>query len=254
MGRLNMDDRPDAAASSHSLHSLDEDLPPPYTDEPDHIPTITQTPAPRAVRPLSLVDSAYALPDSHNKPDDKRAVTAAPALSRNSDELIYVIRRQVRLPPRPLLYVHGTHTETSQDGKRNNSNTVTDFSFKLDLAETMLTGWESGPQSRRLTENWVEVEVLNDEDHKPAFRGGRLRTRTYKARASRGKYDRAEASEALLGSDTAAEAEGVEENTATAGVDANLKMWCDRFCDDPSPVKSYGHMPPPVTKATIVLI
>ena len=58
MGRLHRDDLADAA-SSHSLHSIaDEDeLPPPYTDEPDlnPIPASNSTPAPSSSRPTGAL-------------------------------------------------------------------------------------------------------------------------------------------------------------------------------------------------------
>ncbi|KAJ6006509.1 hypothetical protein N7451_004453 [Penicillium sp. IBT 35674x] len=236
MGRIHKDDRPDAA-SSHSLHSIEDDLPPPYTDEPDFIPPVsTSNPAP-GVAPLPLhlrlVDSAYILPDSNIKADDKRAISIAPSLSRNSDELFYAIRRQMKLPPRPLLWIKGSHTESSNDKKQKGSNSVTDFEFKLDLAETMLTGWEA---DARGPWKWVEEEVLNDEDYKPAFRGGRIKSRTYKA--PYGSRLRGEDSDALLASDAGLGADGSDEQPATSN-EANLKLWCERFCNDPSPVKSF---------------
>ncbi|KAJ5086737.1 hypothetical protein NUU61_008044 [Penicillium alfredii] len=236
MGRLNQDDLP--GASSHSLYSLDsDDLPPPYTDEPslDAAPAI-QHPAPSFL-PLRLVDSAYILPGTTDiKPHDTRAVTLAPILSRNSDELFRAIRSQMKLPLRPLLGVRGTHTESSHDRKEKRNQTVTDFEFQLDLAETMLTGWEGDP----LCQNWMEIAVIRDGDDKPAFRGGILRSRTYKAPASRSVASHAEDSEAaLLGSDTAVDTGDQRDSPALARVKADLQMWCERFCLDPSPVKSF---------------
>lgn len=235
MGRILKDDRLDAA-SSHSLHSIEDDLPPPYSDEPDYIaPVSTSGPAP-GVAPLPLhlrlVDSAYLLPDSNLKADDKRAISIAPSLSRNSDELFYAIRRQMKLPPRPLLWIKGSHSESSNDKKQKGSNSVTDFEFKLDLAETMLSGWEA---DARGPWKWTEEEVLNDEDYKPAFRGGRLKSRTYKAPCC--SRTRGEDSDALLASDTDIGADGPDEQPVTSN-EANLKLWCERFCNDPSPVKS----------------
>ncbi|KAJ5733413.1 hypothetical protein N7493_002199 [Penicillium malachiteum] len=229
------DDRPGRAdaESSHSLHSLNDsdDLPPPYTDEPEYI-----TPPAPGIAPLPLhlrlVDSAYHLPDSIFRATDKRAISIAPALSRNSDELFHIIRRQMKLPPRPLLWIKGTHTESSNNGKKKENNHVTDFEFKLDLAETILTGWEDGSP---LKSRWVAEEVLNDEDYKPAFRGGRTKTRVYHAPGSCGI--RSEDRDALLASDEILDAEGADEPRTDN--EAHLKMWCERFCNDPSPVKSY---------------
>ncbi|KAJ5286977.1 hypothetical protein N7478_002663 [Penicillium angulare] len=235
MGRLHKDDRPDTAASSHSLHSIDDDLPPPYTDEPNIGPsshTSTSGTAPLPIH-LRLVDSAYILPDSTIKADDKCAISLAPTLSRNSNELFHAIRRQMKLPPRPLIYVKGTHTESKSNAKKGANNSVTDFEFKLDLAETMLTGWEGESQ---MGIKWVEEEVLTDEDHKPAFRGGRFKSRTYVANSLRAPHS--EDSDALLASDSVLGADDAPEQPSTNN-EAQLKMWCERFCNDPSTVKSY---------------
>ncbi|KAJ5637331.1 hypothetical protein N7490_007210 [Penicillium lividum] len=236
MGRISKDDRPDAA-SSHSLHSID-DLPPPYTDEPDFIPPVSSSNPAQSIAHLPLplhlrlVDSAYLLPGCDLKASDKRAISIAPSLSRNRNELFYAIRRQMKLPPRPLLWIKGTHSESTNDGKKKGSNTVTDFEFKLDLAETMLTGWEGEPQGNW---RWSEEEVLNDGDYKPAFRGGRLKSRTYKA--PRHSRSFAEDSDALLVSDEGLDADDADERPTSN--DVNLKLWCERFCNDPSPVKSF---------------
>ncbi|KAJ5396096.1 uncharacterized protein N7487_010399 [Penicillium crustosum] len=223
MGRLHQADPP--ASSSHSLHSLD-DAPPPYTDDPEpilapvqHAQPIRPVQPPTSIRPLRLIDSAYVLPGSKDiRPTDKVSLTLEPSLSSDPEELYDVIRRQVKLPPRPLLYVHGTHTESSNDKKKERSNTHTDFKFKLDLAETMLTGWEGVP----LETNWREIEILTDEDLKPAYRGGILRSRTLTADT-----------DALLSRDDA------DERYNTSPEAKNLRMWCERFCRDPASVKSF---------------
>lgn len=261
MGRLHRDDLADAA-SSHSLHSIaDEDeLPPPYTDEPDLEPVPASFPIAASsssrptgtFRPLRIVDAAYAIRGSKGiHSNDKRVVTLAPSLSSNKDELFHVIRRQLKLPVRPMLLIKGTHSESSNDGKQKKSNVVTDFEFQLDLAETMLTGWEGGPMHI----NWMEVNVIRDEDGTSAFRGGILRSLEYKAPKARRVLDNAVDSDAaLLGSDTEAGIdvdgdEEEEESSAILSTRDNLKLWCERFCLDPAPVKSYGflsHPNPPI--------
>ncbi|KAJ5372771.1 hypothetical protein N7517_004777 [Penicillium concentricum] len=198
----------DAASSSHSLHSL-EDAPPPYTDEPEPIlapfqpvQPVQPVQPPTSIRPLRLIDSAYVLSGGNVKPHDKVSLTLEPSLSSDSDELYNVIRNN------------------------NSSNTVTDFQFRLDLAETMLTGWEGG----YMDVNWREIEILTDDDLKPAYRGGILRSRTYKPPKSRAAISLGEDSDALLARDNA--------DNSPAEVKA-LKMWCERFCHDPASVKSF---------------
>jgi hypothetical protein len=225
-------------ASSASVHSLD-DVPPPYTDlEPIFAPVQPVQPVqpaqpPTSIRPLCLVTSAYVLPGNKNvKPEDKVSLTTEPALSSDCNELYNVIRQQIKLPPRPLLYVHGTHTETSNDKKsKNNTNTVTDFRFKLDLAETMLTGWESGYTATI----WREIEILTDEDPRKAYRGGILRSDTYKPPKSRPAISLGGDDDPLLARDN--------DDDYRFPDAKNLRMWCERFCRDPASLKSYVLLP-----------
>ncbi|CAG8187982.1 unnamed protein product [Penicillium nalgiovense] len=235
MGRLHQADDP-PASSSHSLHSFD-DAPPPYSDNTEPIIAPDQSvrpiqPAqpPTSIRPLRLIDSAYVLPGGKNaKPHDKVSLTLDPALSSDCDGLYNVINRQIKLPPRPLLYIHGTHTEVRREKKKDEYNTVTDFHFALDLAETMLTGWEGG----HMGANWREVQVLTDEDVKPAYRGGILRSSTYKPPKSRAAISLSGDTDAILARNNAAE----QDNSS---LDAkSLMMWCERFCRDPASVKSF---------------
>jgi hypothetical protein len=178
------------------------------------------------------VDSAYILPDSGLRADIKRTISLAPSLSVNSNELFYTICRQMKLPPRPLLYIRGSHTELTNDGKKKGNNSVTDFEFKLDLAETMLTGWEG---EGAMSINWMEEEVRSDGDCQPAYRGGRVKSRTYKAPSSR--VPRSEDSDALLASEEALGIDDANDQPATTN-QAHLKLWCERFCNDTSSVKS----------------
>lgn len=253
MGRLNSDDRADAA-SSHSLHSIadEDDLPPPYTDEPDLDSDLTSGPVPGIVssrasvpfRPLRIIDSAYAIPGSRGvHSHDARVVSLAPELSTNADELFHLMRRQLKLPVRPMLLIRGSHTDSSHDGKEKKTNTVIDFEFRLDLAETMLTGWEGHPISL----NWMEVNMIKDNDGALAFRGGIMRSHTYKPPKTRRGCDRPTDSDAtLLGPDIEAghdldeQAEQSEQPVITEpSLSDTLKVWCERYCLDPSPVKSY---------------
>ncbi|KAJ5816258.1 Peptidoglycan-binding Lysin subgroup [Penicillium robsamsonii] len=222
----------------HTSHSpaLD-DAPPPYTDDPEPILDFAQpdpVQPPTSIQPLRLIGSAYVLPGGKDvKPTDKVSLTLEPALSSNCDELYNVIHQQINLPPRPLLYIHGTHTESSDGRKKDkNNNTVTDFKFKLDLAETMLTGWEGGYVSQDW-KDWKDTEILTDEDLKPAYRGGIFRSRTYKPPKSCAAIGRGGDTDALLYRDNADE---LDNNSPDAG---NLKMWCERFCHDPASVKSF---------------
>jgi hypothetical protein len=216
------------ASSSVSLHTINDDLPPPYTDEPE----FRSAPAPQPTfQPLRLSDSAYHVPGAKEfSVTDDRIVTYAPQLSQNSDELFRVIRKQMRLPLRPLLGVQGTHTETSNDGKKKTSKSVTDFCFHLDLAETMLQGWDG-----QLGLNWMQIAVIQDGDEQKAFRGGIVRSRRYKPRKARSRAISLDDSDAaLLEPET-----DVVDGAVLSEQEEDLKMWCERFCKDPAPVKSF---------------
>ncbi|KAF7719386.1 Uncharacterized protein PECH_004880 [Penicillium ucsense] len=247
MGRINSDDRADAA-SSHSLHSLpdEDDLPPPYTDEPEldssPIPAQAREIAPSRsnvpFRPLAIVDSAYAIPGSTGvRSHDARVVSLAPQLSHNAEELFELIRRQLKLPVRPMLHIRGSHTDSSKDGKDKKTNQVVDFEFRLDLAETMLTGWEGQPMDI----NFLELNVIRDDDDALVFRGGRMRSRTYKPRKTvRTPQQSTDSDAALLGSDLEEAYHNDEQAAITEpSLRNNLKLWCERYCLDPSPVKSF---------------
>lgn len=224
----------DNPSSSHSLHSID-DAPPPYDDGPESFlepsePVRTEPPA--RIQPLRLIDSAYYLTGSKGiKPHDKVSFSLATELSQDCDRLFDTISTQIKLPPRPLLYIQGTHTESSNNKKEKNNNTVTDFEFRLDLAESLLTGWEDG----RAEHNWMRLEILNDEDQKSAYRGGILRSRNYKP-PKQGAAHLSEDSDALLGEQT-------RDQQDQPVAEKSLRLWCQRFCHDPAPVKSYCACP-----------
>jgi len=157
------------APSSISLHTIKNvDLPPPYTE-----PESTPAPAPQPpFGPLLLNNSAYHVPGAKDSTVyNDRIKTYAPQLSNNSGELFRFICRQMKLPVRPLLSVLGTHTESYNDGKET-THYKTDFSFYLDLAETMLRGWDEP-----LDTNWMEIKVVKDGDEQLAFRGKNRRSR-----------------------------------------------------------------------------
>ncbi|CAI7654025.1 unnamed protein product [Penicillium manginii] len=259
MGRFN--DRPDdlPASSSHSLHTLDPDeindideQPPPYTDDPELGPSqIIPSQAPqngRFIRPLALVDSAYILPGATEiKAEDKRAATTSAILSQDAGVLYRAIRRQMKLPPRPILSVTGSHTESTKDSNnKTTTSSVTDFQFQLDLAETMLTGWE-GISADGIA-NWFSAYVNKDEDDILAHRGGRLRSKVYKAPQPKkqGAIALEDESDArLIGPD--AETDTIEDldpndrdHYVLKFIDDDLKMWCERYIADPAPVKSFS--------------
>lgn len=133
--------------------------------------------------------------------------------------MFHVIRQEFNTPPRSFLRIWRTHRKDDD---------TSEFDFILDLVETLLTGWEGTP----LTRDWRVTEVVKDGDQTPAYRGSRLPAREYKV------ADLQELTVSAENIDT--EAGTVDENespVALTGMD-DLKVWCDRCGNDPTPVRS----------------
>lgn len=179
-----------------------------------------------------------------------RTVTLDPALSQSARDLFSVIVQQARLPPRPHLQINGSHTDSSRGKKdKNQSNRVVDFDFRLDLVETLLTGWElpSKIVSREEpdSQTWHSVWVAEDHDGIKTYRGSRIKTRTWRAAKQATGYS---AIHQTAQSDDPESNPLYSEQGGSGGGEPEaliqddyhaLREWCDRFCNDPSPVKSF---------------
>ncbi|OJJ50790.1 hypothetical protein ASPZODRAFT_126732 [Penicilliopsis zonata CBS 506.65] len=168
--------------------------------------------------PRRLLNSLYELPGGTETTTKATSdITLSASLSSDSDALICLLRQQMRLPPRPILSICGSHTMTTYHGKEDEKRTVTvlDFVIDLDLAETMLTGWEEMAPSEE--KEWVQADIVRDGDDRLLFRGGNRRSRMHKP------------------------LRGAAEETHMDGsdIDPDLRLWCERFCRDPSSVKSF---------------
>lgn len=265
--------QPAAGSSSQSVHSLqlldhdDTDLlvnddnyenPPSYDvamneDRPSSGSTSNnRTRADVSLPSARLIDADYRLPGGRKAQSVRSSVrnthivTLQPEYTIYAEELAGLMAQQVRLPPRPQIVIHGSHTETSTNNKDNKkqSNAVTDFNFRLDLAETLLTGWESLP-TRATREvlpqsTWYRASVSIDYDERKTYRGTRRKTLIWKGpKAGRN------ATSATLDRDTSYrdEEEGLpsvdaEQERLIQGDKSGLLEWCQRYCNDPSPVKS----------------
>lgn len=106
-------------------------------------------------------------------------VTFEPSLSNNSENLFEVLQKQIILPIRPYLDIHGQRSVTYmvEEWGREETKTgwYTDFHFYLDLAETLLAGWENTCS----TDSWLRVQIVTDEDDISAL-GSRRRTCEHK--------------------------------------------------------------------------
>lgn len=258
-----------SSSSAHSLHSLDDndDLPPPYTDAiTDQQQQQQQFPRGIPDQPL-LTEDDYTIPGSKRsigltvKSRESKTITQAPHLSTNKHDLCNTIQRLAKLPPRPYLEIQGSHTETrgSDSSSSNNGKerreTVIDFEFRVDLTESLLKGWHlnRGGDDNGVNPCWHYVFVVSDGDGQKVFRGGRWRSLEWRERkkkmrswmggVSRGHGDgdverdgyTGEEEEEVLVQPEDEEEQQVSNNDVSR---RKLMVWCERFCNDPAPVKS----------------
>ncbi|CRG91608.1 hypothetical protein PISL3812_08658 [Talaromyces islandicus] len=248
------------AASTHSLQNVSSDdlAPPSYeqvTAESSSQPS-TNTHNANATYPTRLIDVDTNIPggsravSASSRVRDTTIVTLYPELSSNPRTLYTAFAQQIHLPPRPQLLIAGTHTDSTKkkQDKKNGSDVVTDFDFRVDLAETLLKGWESLDSAAL----WHTVEVARDFDGVKTYRGTRLKTASW-ASTKRNVSGR-------LGPIQLSDNEGVPEDddeerrlvqpeTDEQGQhdrrfvserdQDDFMVWCERFCHDPSPVKSF---------------
>lgn len=138
-------------------------------------------------------------------------------LSKDPRALYRLISEKIKLPPRQYVHVY----QVGLGG----------FQFMLDLTSTLVCPPNENSE-------WYQLHVVTDGDEQEVYRGGPLPTskrNNFGTRAipphsrdlEEGNGDCEDQS--LLG----AEAESSNENTP------GLMGWCERFCNDPSPVKSF---------------
>jgi hypothetical protein len=265
------------AASVHSLQLLDDhddlDLPPSYTEAtPESISTHQQTPPPvNQAQALSarLSNGDYAIPGSRNACSvfagvrNAKLVTVQRELSQQPHELYHTIAQQINLPPRPQLIIHGSHTESSRasgNDKKSTSTNVVDFNFRLDLAETLLTGWENARTGLFTVSpgsvEWHVVRVVPGQGEQKEYRGGRWKSTAWKppktTRIALGAAEEGDVENHDPYTD-GVEAEGdrlLSQHSPVGLVQgdrrfqrtedaASFERWCKRFCEDPAAVKSY---------------
>jgi hypothetical protein len=270
--------QPAAGSSSQSVHSLqlldhdDTDLlidddnyenPPSYdaavneNGPSSRSTTNNRTRAGQSLPSARLIDADYRLPGGRRAQSVRSSVrnthivTLNPEYTLSAGELAGLMAQQVRLPPRPQIIINGSHTESSMNHKDNKkqSNTVTDFDFRIDLAETLLTGWENLPTTatREILpqSTWYRASVSLDHDERKTYRGTRMKTLVWKGlKAGRNAPSSATAGDGLdQDSSYRDEEEGfppidAEQERLIEGDKSGLLEWCQRYCNDPSSVKS----------------
>ncbi|PWY82090.1 hypothetical protein BO70DRAFT_336440 [Aspergillus heteromorphus CBS 117.55] len=216
------------------------DPPPSYEDTIASDPLVSSSSGPPPANPLP--------PDSQPQYSvradtrDPSSVLLTPALSHDASALHDLLVHQARIPPHPYLNVRGSHTETRRDDtrKKDESETVIDFNFRIDLSGYMVrdepppitdddydTGVEVDPQ-----DGWRVLGIVRDHDGQKAYRGGRTRSETWTGH-TRTKRSPSRQLEAGPESESA-ELVPPDENGP------GLMGWCERFCEDPAPVKSFA--------------
>ncbi|EEH19507.1 hypothetical protein PABG_01826 [Paracoccidioides brasiliensis Pb03] len=230
------DDSPlPSSASAHSLQTYQdvepEENPPAYTD--DDTLTIPQSRSPINTNNLSSVGrlvSPYDVPGgrmiSSSRAKKTYTVTLEPQFSQNPKALCSLVTFQANRPPVPIIVVKGTHTVTNKNSgsnKGSSKDTVVDFDFRINCVGSVL------PDVDQLGDRCRFVEVVQDNDGRKKYRGGRLKS---KGGSKNKKQDR------VAGTGTNADLE--EGQGLTAGSDGpDLEEWCRRFCNDKAGVKSF---------------
>ncbi|KAE8380371.1 hypothetical protein BDV26DRAFT_290456 [Aspergillus bertholletiae] len=207
------------------------DLPPPYEQVVSGQPVwdYGDTDAPLLAGPSTGPPPIPDIPgqdDATLEVTERPSTTMSPFLSEDPAALHSFISHESRMPPRPCLSVRGVHHETRpdrNDRKENRTETVVDFNFQINMVNYLV-----GDLDRDA--GWYQLRVARDGDGQKLYRGGRCRSQTWK-RHARGRGVRLPNVED--GTDT--ENAGLVEDDA--GPD--LMGWCERFCQDPSPVKSF---------------
>ncbi|KAE8356269.1 hypothetical protein BDV28DRAFT_116475 [Aspergillus coremiiformis] len=217
--------------------SNSNDLPPPYEEV-----VAGHTPLDDGDSPLPLAGPSTETLRSHNQPQanlkpeitKRPSITLSPFLSQDPSALHSLISHEARLPPQPVLSVRGVHQETratrndrneSNNENRNETRTesVVDFDFRIDMANYLIGNVDRDP-------DWHELHVARDGDGEKLYRGGRCPSRKW-IPSGRGRCIK------LPSIEDGADTENVGLVEDNEGPD--LMGWCERFCQDPSPVKSF---------------
>ncbi|KAL4928162.1 MFS transporter [Aspergillus undulatus] len=229
MSKIQLPPSPPAGQSSASASASDDLELPSYDEVSQPKPALAPPYDVHRDSPLSLPPDAYRVPGQQKWHSFRQAARSAgcatldPSFSTDANTLESFVTAQTRVPPRPCLIVSGCHKESRKNGNKTESENVTDFLFRIDLTRSILR-WgrdeTTGPSQR-----WSYTTVVSDVDGQKAYRGGRIRSRGQNT----GRI-------ALEGDENERLVD--EEN----GHDlTTVYRWCERFCNDPAPVKSFTY-------------
>ncbi|GES65257.1 hypothetical protein ATEIFO6365_0010018300 [Aspergillus terreus] len=192
----------------------------------DPPPSYEQATGASSSTPSALDDLHYPSITYHSFSWDTRTshvATLSPSLSEDASALHSLITRQAQVPPRLCLTVRGAHTETRSrpNRKENDTETIIDFEFQIDL-----TPYFVAPPDQQ--DQWHELRVVSDDDGIKTYRGGRCRSRSPRHGADKRSHF---------------SAIDQDEETALVGNDRSgpgLMGWCERFCEERG-VKSFTY-------------
>ena len=176
------DDFPDLAADTLAQ-------PPAYTDEVANESVTAITPNPY------VQEHTYTTLKTANDVE----LIVDQSLETDAGSLEAVIRRWAIIPPAKLVIIRGTHKQTTKNGDKKETQTVTDFELKLRLTEYLFT--HPGKSA------WHTLRTV--ENAEKTHRGTVLKKRV-----------------------TSGEGIALEEGKPT------LQEWCHRFCADHSKLKT----------------
>ncbi|KAI5302136.1 hypothetical protein KEM56_001000 [Ascosphaera pollenicola] len=214
--------------SIDTIPNVPYDPPPAYSDDEEDI---VQVPHPTAITPHTygedpigarVIDGGKTLSTYRNR--KTYTVTLHDEYSSNPSILRKAIEEQAKMPPVPFIHVRGSHIEKhySNSTRRDrseceaSSTTVVDFDFLIDTAGMVLPTLSDALFRHQDLEReaFWKLDVVQDNDDRNAYRGGRLKTRNRTCKR------RARDQEQLLGETT-------------------LEDWCFRYCSNKAKVKSY---------------
>lgn len=136
----------DDAVSLHTAQGSDDfhdaiENPPVYTDNGDEaLPILTDL---ETIQPFKVFPEMHAYMDPRFDSDPVYAEQ--------------IIRKWATIPPAQMIRIVGTHTETTKNGKKEETNTVTDFDIKLRMTEYL-------PINATGNSPWVNMRTVENSE------------------------------------------------------------------------------------------
>lgn len=122
------------------------------------------------------------------------------------------VRNLAKEPPNPLVYIMGTHKETTRRGDKKETREVTDFRIVLNLRSYVWAGWEA----YRWEHQWpgdeaVPVRFTTAANGEKTYRGSFMKKR----------------------------APGFKQDIEVGTESPSLREWCHRYCASPSMLRIF---------------